>query len=99
VYHVLNRSVAGLPQFFHSLAAPRRSAVEADGESEERAASRFDPLRFKHPSAFRPTPLTRLPVLPSSMHKTWAGSESYKISGVNTVYGWPGEKGDRHHKR
>jgi hypothetical protein len=31
---------------------------------------------------------TRLPVLPSSMHKPWAGSESYKISGLNTVHGW-----------
>jgi hypothetical protein len=49
VYHVLNRSVAGLPQFFHSLAAPRRSAVEADGESEERAASPFRPPPFQAP--------------------------------------------------
>jgi hypothetical protein len=31
---------------------------------------------------------TQLPVLPSSMHKPWAGSESYQISGLNTVYGW-----------
>jgi len=32
--------------------------------------------------------MTRLPVLPSSMHKPWAGSESYKISGLDTVHGW-----------
>jgi hypothetical protein len=32
--------------------------------------------------------MTRLPVLPSSMHKPWAGSESYKISGLNTIHGW-----------
>ena len=32
--------------------------------------------------------MTRPPVLPSSMHKPWAGSDSYKISGLNTVHGW-----------
>jgi hypothetical protein len=50
--------------------------------------STLDPPRFEPPSAFRPSPLTRLPVLPSSMHKPWAGSESHKTSGLNTVYGW-----------
>ena len=32
--------------------------------------------------------MTRPPVLPSSMHKPWAGSDSYQISGLNTVHGW-----------
>jgi hypothetical protein len=32
--------------------------------------------------------MTRLPVLPSSLDIPWAGSESYKISGLNTVHGW-----------
>lgn len=27
-------------------------------------------------------------VTPSSMHKPWAGSESYQISGLNTIHGW-----------
>jgi len=33
-------------------------------------------------------PLTRLPVLPSSMHKPWVGSERQKISGLKTTHGW-----------
>ena len=65
-------------------ASPRRSAVKA----EKVAAPPFRPCRFEPPSAFRPSPLTRLPVLPSSVNKPWAGSESYKISGLNIVYGW-----------
>ena len=64
-------------------AAPRRSAVETDGESENELRPSFEP-----PSAFRPSPLTRLPVLPSSLYKPWAESESYQISGLDTVYGW-----------
>ena len=34
------------------------------------------------------SPVTRPPMLPSSMHKPWAGSKSYQISGLNTVHGW-----------
>ena len=34
------------------------------------------------------SPVTRPPVLPSSVNKPWAGSESYKFSGLNTIHGW-----------
>ena len=40
------------------------------------------------PGLLLPLAMTRPPVLPSSMHKPWAGSDSYKISGLNTVHGW-----------
>ncbi len=40
------------------------------------------------PGLLQPLAMTRPPVLPSSMDKPWAGSESYQISGLNTVYGW-----------
>jgi hypothetical protein len=72
-------------------AAPRRSAVEANGESEKLAASplRLSPLPpFRAPILVSTSPLTRLPVLPSSMHKPWVRSEGYRISGLNIVYGW-----------
>ena len=40
------------------------------------------------PGLRQPLAMTRLPILPSSMHKPWAGSDSYKISGLNTIHGW-----------
>ena len=34
----------------------------------------------------RRLPRARRPVLPSGMHKPWAGSDSYKISELNTIH-------------
>ena len=39
-------------------------------------------------ASYNRSPLTRPSVLPSSMNKPWAGSDRYKLSGLNTVHGW-----------
>jgi hypothetical protein len=64
-----------LSQFFHSLAAPRRSAVKADGESEKLAASPFR-------AVFGPKATVRLTGVRLGAYNVWKKRPGANFHGV-----------------